>query len=260
VALQNGDEFDDPNSYQSQALARTEEQEGIEMMTEAKIIQFYALYTIYTATNGVSNIITETEGLVNIPNWIVVAGWESNNVDPCSGQWFGISCVNDQVTNIDLFSNLLTGNFPPEVTLLAADGPRSTGAGAIRRIDLFDNMLLSNNGDNSWWQFLGSNFGTLFSKAMVIPYRFVSCRIAHPHPPCFIPCDPQLFFSSRTQRFQARLDDFRTIFRSLIAPSPSLVVALLQETSKGSIAWFLQISMAMPTTPRFHKSFLTCRV
>ncbi|KAL3935698.1 MAG: hypothetical protein SGARI_002865 [Bacillariaceae sp.] len=158
VALQGGSEFDDPSSYQSQALARTEEQIGIETLSDAKIIQYYALYTIYTATNGVSNEIIEAEGITNIPDWIVAAGWESNNVDPCAGQWFGVSCQGDQVSDIDLFSNLLTGEFPPEVTLLAADGPRSTGAGAIRRLDLFDNMLLSNGGDNTWWQFLGSSF------------------------------------------------------------------------------------------------------
>jgi hypothetical protein len=164
VALQGGAEFNDPNSYQSRALARTEEQVGIEMMSNAKIIQYYALYCIYNSTNQVPNVITASEGIVNVPRWIVAAGWESTTIDPCSGQWFGISCVNDQVTDIDLFSNLLTGSFPPEVSLLAADGPRSTGAGALRRIDLFDNMLLSNNGDNSWWEFLGSNFGFLFFK------------------------------------------------------------------------------------------------
>jgi len=116
------------------------------------------------ATNGVPNLITESEGILDVPGWIVSAGWDSNNVDPCSGSWFGITCVNDLVTEIDLFSNLLTGGFPAEVTLLASDGERATGAGELSRIDLFDNMLLTNNGDNSWWQLLGSEFGYLFFK------------------------------------------------------------------------------------------------
>jgi hypothetical protein len=145
-------------------LIRTEEQVGIAMMSNAKIIQYYALYCIYNATNQVPNLVTEAEGIVNIPPWIVASGWESNNIDPCSGQWFGVTCVNNQVTDLDLFGNLLTGAFPPEVTLLASDGPRSTGAGALRRLDIFDNMLLTNNGDNSWWEFLGSNFGFFFFK------------------------------------------------------------------------------------------------
>jgi hypothetical protein len=167
VALQGGQEFQDPESYQSQALARTEEQVGIETQSNAKIIQYYALYCIYSATNQVANLITDAEGIVQLPRWIVAAGWESTNIDPCSGQWFGISCENDQVTNIDLFSNLLTGSFPPEVTLLASDGERSTGAGALRRIDLFDNMLLANDGDNSWWSVLGSNFGKSYMNSIL---------------------------------------------------------------------------------------------
>ena len=163
VALQGGAEFADPNSYQSKALARTEEQEGIATLPPYKIIQYYALYSIHAATFGVGNVITESEGILTPPGWIVSQGWDQNNIDPCN-PWFGIECVNDLVTQIDLFSNLLTGAFPPEVTLLAADGERSTGAGKLARIDLFDNMLLTNNGDNSWWPQLGSAFGFLFFK------------------------------------------------------------------------------------------------
>jgi len=162
VALQGGAEFEDPNSYQAQALARTEEQEGIAALPPSKIIQYYVLYTIYAATNGVSNVITDSEGIPDPPGWIVNQGWDQTNVDPCV--WFGITCEGDLVTEIDLFSNLLTGSFPPEVTLLASDGERSTGAGLLARIDLFDNMLLTNSGDNSWWPLLGSDFGYLFFK------------------------------------------------------------------------------------------------
>jgi hypothetical protein len=87
-------------------LVRTEEQIGIDMMSNGKIIQYYALYCIYTATNQVPNIVTDAEGIVNIPPWIVASGWESNNIDPCSGQWFGVTCANDQVIKLDLFNNL----------------------------------------------------------------------------------------------------------------------------------------------------------
>ena len=161
VALQGGNEFNDPNSYQSRALARTEEQVGINDQSPAKIIQYYALYSIFMATNAIPNIITESEGILDVPGWIVSAGWQSTTLDPCSGAWFGVGCENDLVTELDLFSNLLTGAFPPEVTLLASDGARATGAGALQRIDLFDNILLTNNGDNSWWSQLGSAFGKI---------------------------------------------------------------------------------------------------
>ncbi|KAG7358779.1 hypothetical protein IV203_015368 [Nitzschia inconspicua] len=102
------------------------------MMSNAKIIQCYALYCIYDATNQVPNVITSAEGIVNVPRWIVAVGWEFNNIDQCSGKWFGVSCVKDQVTDIDQFSSF-TGASPPEGSLLAADGPRSTGAGPLGR-------------------------------------------------------------------------------------------------------------------------------
>lgn len=160
--LQDGNEFLDPESYQSKALARTEQQVGVESMSDAKIVQYYALYCIYNATNKVPNIITDADSrfdnIPDFPEWIISTGWEENDLDPCSG-WNGITCENGQVTAVDLFENVLTGAFPPEVSLLASDGERATGAGNLRRIDLFANEFLFNNFDNSWMTFLGSSFG-----------------------------------------------------------------------------------------------------
>jgi hypothetical protein len=158
--LQGGAEFEDPESYQSKALARTEEQAGIESMTDAKTVQYYALYCIYNATNKVPNIITDSDdrfdNIANFPGWTIATGWEETDVDPCSG-WYGIECEMDEVTTIDLFANVLTGVFPPEVSLLASDGERATGAGNLNRIDLFNNEFVFNNFDNSWMTSLGSN-------------------------------------------------------------------------------------------------------
>jgi hypothetical protein len=160
--LQGGAEFDDPESYQSKALARREEQVGIENMTVAKTAQYYSLYCIYNATNKVPNVITDADVRFDMiavfPDWRTATGWEENDVDPCDG-WFGITCLNGQVRTIDLFGNILTGAWPPEASLLAADGERSTGAGRIFRVDLFDNEFLFNNFDNSWMTFLGSELG-----------------------------------------------------------------------------------------------------
>ena len=160
-ALQGGAEFEDPESCQSKALARTEAQIGVEDFTDAKLTQYYALYSIYNCTNMVPNLITETNqdviDLGFVPGWLITRGWEANNLDPCADDWFGITCENDQVTAIELFQNQLTGNWPAEVVLLASDGPNATGAGNLFLIDLFENDLLFNNFDNSWMSQLGSN-------------------------------------------------------------------------------------------------------
>ena len=161
-ALNGGAEFADQNSYQSQALRRVEEQVNAESFTDAKLVQYYSLYCIYMATNAVSNPITDADprfaGLSSIPSWLISTGWTANNVDPCDG-WYGIDCENGQVTVIALFDNIMTGAFPPEVSLLASDGERSTGAGSLVGIDLFNNEFLFNNADNSWMTFLGSRLG-----------------------------------------------------------------------------------------------------
>jgi hypothetical protein len=162
VALQAGAEFVDPETYQSIALRRVEEQIGVETFNTTKLIQYYSLYCIYAATNSVANAITDTDprfdGLVVLPSWLISTGWVENNVDPCSG-WFGISCQSGRVTIISLFDNVLLGAFPPEVSLLAADGPRATGAGSLIGIDLYNNEFLFNNFNNDWMEFLGTRLG-----------------------------------------------------------------------------------------------------
>ena len=161
-ALDGGAEFQNPNSYQSRAVRRVEEQAGAETFTDAKLVQYYSLYSIYMATNSVPNPITDADprfvGLPTIPAWLISTGWTANDVDPCDG-WYGIDCENDQVTVIALFDNIMTGAFPPEVSLLASDGERSTGAGSLIGIDLFNNEFLFNNADNSWMTFLGTRLG-----------------------------------------------------------------------------------------------------
>jgi len=163
--LQGGAEFEDPESYQSKALARTEEQIGIESMSDEKITQYYALYCIYNATNKVPNPITDSDprfnGIADFPTWLSSTGWEANNIDPCDG-WEGITCENGKVLHIDLDRNVMTGAFPPEVTLLASDGAHSTGAGNLERIELYANEFLFNNFDTSWFKLLGSNMKELF--------------------------------------------------------------------------------------------------
>ena len=130
--LQGGAEFENPDSYQSRAAVRAEEQVGVDTFTDAKLVQYYTLYCIYMATNGVANDITDTDPQFDqfgddIPGWLVVNGWEENDVDPCDG-WFAITCDEEgRVLNFKMVRNRMTGVFPPEITLLASDGPRATG-------------------------------------------------------------------------------------------------------------------------------------
>jgi hypothetical protein len=164
--LQGGDEFFDRTSYQFAALKRVEAQVGADLMSDTKLIQYYALYSIFEATNAkLNDFIIQSrafgEGLEGdkVPGWKISSGWLESDLDPCEGEWYGVTCVDDQIINLDLFDNGLTGNFPPEVVLLAGDGFFSTGAGALVSLDIFNNELMSNNGDNSWIQDLGSQLG-----------------------------------------------------------------------------------------------------
>ena len=162
-ALQGGAEWNDPDSYQSLALARVEEQENIDSQTDAKLVQYYSLYSIFAATNGVRNEFIDANPVFDDLEpedfqWVFRTNWQATNVDPCDN-WYGVVCnAEDRVTDLELDSNGLTGNFPPEVTLLASDGARSSGAGELEKLELFRNEFNGNFGDTSWWSDLGSNF------------------------------------------------------------------------------------------------------
>eukprot|EP00980_Cylindrotheca_fusiformis_P003182 scaffold721_cov131-Cylindrotheca_fusiformis.AAC.72 len=144
-------------SYQSEALRRTEEQVGATSFSDAKLVQYFSLYCIYSATNGVPNDITNDDPRfddIAVPNWLFDDNWDATNVDPCSETWRPkVKCNSDRVTEIDLSSNFLTGVFPPEVSLLASDNP--SNAGNLRSLVLFKNEFLYNNMDNSWISNLG---------------------------------------------------------------------------------------------------------
>jgi hypothetical protein len=148
-----GAEFEDANSYQMSALSRVEEQEGVEWMSDQKLLQYYALYSIYFAADG--------------SGWNKVNGWTEMNLEPCYG-WHGVSCDDDgNIIEVNLYDNGLNGLLAPEVTLLASDGARHTGAGKLKSLDLFQNEYLTNGNDNSWITHLGSNLGTYTSICML---------------------------------------------------------------------------------------------
>jgi len=165
-ALNGGAEFEDTTSYQYKALRQIEVQIGVDAFTDAKLTQYYALYCLYFATNGVPNVITDADPRfagIPFPNWLITTGWTETDVDPC--EWYGIICdSSSRVSILDLFENLLTGAFPPEIALLSLDGPFATGAGNLYRIDLYRNEFLYNNNDSSWMTDLGSNMTTIIAE------------------------------------------------------------------------------------------------
>lgn len=172
-------------SYQSKAFLQLSQQVDVDGFSDAKIVQYYALYCIYFATNAVANEITESDirfENITLPGWTEQKNWKNFTVDPCGSTiitptevangasiattlsatttegWDGVSCdAEGRVVFLKLFENFMTGTFPEEVVLLASDGPFSTGAGALALIDLYNNKFLSNGGDTSWLSDLGSN-------------------------------------------------------------------------------------------------------
>jgi hypothetical protein len=183
----NAAAFQDPASYQSQALQRTSQQVGVDNFTNGKLAQYYTLYCVYYATYAVPNEITledpRFDGIV-FPTWLISTNWDQINVDPCNG-WHGIVCdSNGKVTEINLFENTLTGTWPEEVKLLAGDGPFSTGAGNITQIDLFRNEFLTNGGDSSWMSDLGSGISKF---ALALSCSGVVCG-HDSHSNCLLSC------------------------------------------------------------------------
>jgi hypothetical protein len=164
-ALQGGEEFKEPSSYQSSALHRVEEQAGAESMSDKKLVQYYSLYCIFVSTSGVPNAITASDTRfdgTDVPAWETTSGWTGIYWDPCSG-WFGVYCEDDEVLELNLYENGMTGIFPAEVILLASessDGASSaTGAGRLMVLDISDNFFLFNDYDSSWMEFLGTSLG-----------------------------------------------------------------------------------------------------
>jgi len=183
---------DDINStsYQSDAFLRLSQQVGVDGFTDAKIAQYYALYCVFYATNGVSNTITDNDVRfqnITMPEWLRTTNWKhETNISPCGvatfalqndttetsirttlaltndNGWFGVTCNTEgQVVALELYDNFLTGTWPQEIVLLASDGVFSTGAGSLAMLDLYGNEFLSNGGDSSWMSDLGSNMTTI---------------------------------------------------------------------------------------------------
>lgn len=100
--------------------------------SDDKLVQRYSLASIYCATNEVTTVFTDVAFGGFIFPWARSDGWLTDE-DEC--EWANIEC-NDQgfVRILDLFSNLVTGTFPPEVQFLK---------GSLEVLDLAQNEVTS---------------------------------------------------------------------------------------------------------------------
>jgi hypothetical protein len=123
IALEYGQEFNDPTSYQSRALEVMKKHSVITsfIYTEDKLAQRYALLCLYFQTNRVRTDVTDEHyGYGTTPQWKNAEPWNFPD-DECS--WYGIACnIFGMVIRIELPNHLLTGYIPTEIKHLA-DGP-----------------------------------------------------------------------------------------------------------------------------------------
>ncbi len=160
-SLTSDESFQDLNSYHCRALRRVLEQQGYENFGFETFMKYWVLYCIYFATNRPTSdsVLLERQQLTET-TWENTSGWRENNLDPCDG-WHGVTCdLNGLVTDIRLQRNGLSGTFPQEIVYLTIVGPRATGAGDLRRLEISNNEFLTN--DNlPWISQLGANLKVL---------------------------------------------------------------------------------------------------
>ena len=138
--------FDD--TYQSKALLHLSEQAGVDTFLDSKLVQYYALYCIYHATNGVPNEITNADVRfenIAMPEWLIANNWiDETTIDPCGTKTTIVDITTPSTTDPD-------GNATSETiaTTLSTTATYSVGwhgivcddEGRVISIDLFDNIL-----------------------------------------------------------------------------------------------------------------------
>lgn len=139
-ALNNGVEFDDPDSYQSKALAWIESA-GVPSLTinlanaDDRVVQRYALACIYYASNEQRTAATDYAfgADLKVLPWLNDRGWLVFK-DEC--EWYGITCNANTglVEEIDLSNNILTGLFPPETQLIKD---------SLKVLDIYSNYVFN---------------------------------------------------------------------------------------------------------------------
>lgn len=138
--------FDD--TYQSKALLHLSEQAGVDTFLDSKLVQYYALYCIYHATNGVPNEITNADVRfenIAMPEWLIANNWiDETTIDPCGTKTTIVDITTPSTTDPD--ENATSETI---ATTLSTTTTYSVGwhgivcddEGRVISIDLFDNIL-----------------------------------------------------------------------------------------------------------------------
>ena len=138
--------FDD--TYQSKALLHLSEQAGVDTFLDSKLVQYYALYCIYHATNGVPNEITNADVRfenIAMPEWLIANNWiDETTIDPCGTKTTIVDTTTPSTTDPD--ENVTSQTI---ATTLSTTTTYSVGwhgivcddEGRVISIDLFDNIL-----------------------------------------------------------------------------------------------------------------------
>lgn len=170
LSLQGGgQEFDDPESYQSRALDYVMNERGLNTLNE-EVLTYYGLACVFLASSGVHNkrTLVEFSNVPQLPPWLRRDGWLSSNQDKCS--WSGVVCDGSgHVIELNLAANRLFGVIAPEIQHLAF---------SLRSLNFFNNFYLVTDGDegNAWIGELSNlralNFGTTSFEYLGIPIFF----------------------------------------------------------------------------------------
>ena len=136
VSLDGGASLSDPDAYQAKALNWLLSSNTANL-SNARLVQRWVLACIYFATFEVRTIFTDAAfGEGNVLPWLSSTNWvtDANECD-----WTKVDCdENNSVTILDLFSNILTGEFPREVELLSA---------TLEILDIGDNFVFADGID-----------------------------------------------------------------------------------------------------------------
>mmetsp|Transcript_17347 Transcript_17347/g.16816 ORF Transcript_17347/g.16816 Transcript_17347/m.16816 type:complete len:293 (-) Transcript_17347:595-1473(-) len=124
-----------PRSVQRRALNMVMKENSL---TVQLVIQRYALWCLYFATEHVGTSVTDAVfGFGTVPHWL--DGWTNDGPDPCL--WHGVRCKSDGiVVELNLGLSSITGILPAELKLLDS----------LSTLDLHDNFGLGEGGVPSW--------------------------------------------------------------------------------------------------------------
>lgn len=141
IAIFGGEEFEDPESYQSKALKWVKQDTfgrrrlaSTGKWSEKQLVQRYALASFYYSTYQVGHMYTPEI----IGGWIEESDWMTS-ADECG--WHGVTCQNKNVDELVLNENGLTGSLPKELTLLSS----------LTHLDVSGNILYNYGSEGNDW-------------------------------------------------------------------------------------------------------------